>query len=386
MALPVTISSTQFPDQNYFEGPFIDGNGNVYIVLLNSTTQDLEVYKATDPTDSFSEVDAAGAPTAGSSGASVWVIQDGDTLHIIAINLGGGVSVRYHTFTTSDHATTGDEWVVANELVEAPGASSADGERSCSIVARSDGTVVVIYNGDEDSVHGNPYSRVDYAIRSTVPAWTVGIALDAGGQVDYFGSVAVLDTDNDMTHFFFIDFTASPKLGKHRSLTSGDSLSIVETGAATPTGDQHPFIPGIFTLDGSTHRVRVAYRHSSGGALNLVRVDDDGTPSETAGITAAVFGINESPVACLAVDGTHGHVLYSDNTSDLFHDTAVTPHTSWGTDTEFKNTATINRLSCNVIDRSGKKLAMVYDDDGTVQYDEKDIGSAPATRRIFHIN
>jgi len=244
MALPVTISST-YVNQNYFIGPFIDGNGNVYIILRDTSTGQEEAWKATDPTDSFAEQDAAGRPSEGTANTA-WVFQRGDTLHVAALESSTS-NAKYHKFYTSDHATLADTWdnTVVDETIEAISDLSVSGELSISIVARSDGTVVVIYNGDEDSNMGNPYARVDYNIRSSGGTWggPVTLVADAKAAVDWFGSVAVLGA-SDKTHFFFLD--ANNLDAKHRSLTSGDSLSSIEdvdTGINSGVGI-HLFSPG----------------------------------------------------------------------------------------------------------------------------------------------
>ncbi len=385
MALPVTISGVQMADQNYNHKPVIDANGNVYVILLDSTNQDLEAHKATDPTDSFTEQDNAGNPT-DDHDYSVAVRQDGDTLDIVSYNL-TNAAYEYHKFYTSDHSTTPDEWdgTVVNETIEAPSDPSPAIELSIDIVPRSDGTVVVIYNGDEDNVHGNPFARVDYNIRDTMGSWGGPVALDAGGQEDYHGSVAVLG-ESDLTHFFFKEDGGGSI--EHRSLTSGDSLSSVEAlvGASTT----HSVGPGVYVDDGGTERIAVPIYNVS-QAVTLGRVVDDGIPSVVADISDNdVDVINGTATHCLAVDGTTVHLLYAGGggaggpDQDLYHDQADTPQDSgdWGTDTEFKDAATINRISCNVIDRSGKKLAMVYDDGGTIMYDEKDIGVAGLAAQI----
>jgi len=383
MALPVTISSVQFVDQNYFVGPFIDGNSNVYTFLLDSTnTHEIEAHKATDPPSSFSEQDSANKPTSGSGTPkrTFWMFQNGDTVHIISDHPGLLNNVRYHTFRTSDHATNADTWGVIDEVIESVNDESASNEVSCSIVARSDGTVVVIYNGDEDSVMGNPYARVDYNIRSTVPAWggPVTLVADEKAEVDWFGSVAVLGA-SDKTHFFFTSTTNAAVY--HRSLTSGDSLNSLETvDSSAGAGAFHPIGPGIFFDDSGTERIRVPYYDVTSGAVSvsIAQIDaDDGSPAIVSQIgDNDVQFVNSTMVTCLAVDGTTAHLLYGSNDDDdLFHDQADTPQDSgdWGTDTEFLDAVTINRISCNVIDRSGKKLAMVYDNAGTIQYNEKDI-------------
>lgn len=395
MALPVTISLTQFPDQNYFHGPFIDGNGNVYLPLLTSGSPfEPEMYKATDPTDSFSEQDAANRPN-NCHLRCLWTTQRGTVLHIGAKDQSAG-SYRYSTFNTSDAASNPDTWQVTNEEIENVIDASGQTEVCISIISRSDGTVVVIYNGDEDSVMGNPFARVDYNIRNTSGVWGGPITLvaDEKAAIDWFGSVAVLDTDNNMTHLFLKDDTN--EVGKHRSLSSADSLSSIEDVDIIVSAAKHIFIPGFYTLDGTTHRIRIGYL-SSNDKISLCRIDDDGTPATTVDISDnTAFDVNGSPAACLAVDGTTGKLVYSNNADqDLFDDTDDTPHTTanWGTDNEFLDAVTINRISCNVINRNGQKLAMVYDNAGTIQYNEKDIAvagdqtiTAPIIGRVQAIN
>lgn len=394
MALPVTISGVAFSKQNYFCGPWIDGNGNVYSFNQDTTTAQLDriiMSKATDPTDSFAEQDSAGRPdptTDNADARTAWGVQDGDTIHIAGSwYFGvGGIHYTYNTFTTSDHGGTPDEWVVVDEVIEDPANGSAVGEVSISIVARSDGTVVVIYNGDEDSVMGNPFARVDYNIRSSGGTWggPVTLVADDKAAVDWFGSVAVLGA-SDKTHFFYKDDANSDL--KHTSLTSGDSLSSVQDIDTLVNNNAHVAVRGVYYDDGGTERIRVAYEDSS-ERLSLAQIDNDGTPGSVVAISDNdVRDINEAPVACLAVDDTTVHLLYGvdvaspSDDDDLFHDQADAPQDSgdWGTDTEFLDAVTINRISCNVIDRSGKKLAMVYDNAGTIQYNEKDIAVVSTT-------
>ncbi len=381
MALPVTIAANiHLPEHNLFVGPFIDGNDNVYIFAFDDTSTDLGAFKATDPEDSFAEQDTGNRPSY-TTGKTVWAFQDGDTIHIIGQD--SAEDVQYDRFYTSDHATLADTWET-QEDIETPADEPSTADKSNSIVVRSDSTVVVIYSGGTDAIHGTAYDRVDYNIRSSGGTWGGPVALDAGGTVDYLGSVAVLDTDNNMTHFLFEDQTNGD--GKHRSLTSGDSLSAVEDVDTAVSAVGHVFTPGFYTLDGAVHRIRVGYLDSN-DKISLCRIDDDGSPAVTVDISGnTVFDVNDSPVAGLAVDGTDGHLLYANNADqDIFHDTDPTPHTSanWGTGTEFLDGVTINRISCKVIDRSGKKLAMVYDNAGAIQYNELDLGAA-AGQEVLH--
>ena len=85
--------------------------------------------------------------------------------------------------------------------------------------------------------------------------------------------------------------------------------------------------------------------------------------------------VNGSPVASLAIDGTDEHLLYANSSdSDLYHDK------NDGTDTEILDAVTINRISSNVYDRTTHtRLAYVYDDGGTIKYNEVQLGVLAGT-------
>jgi len=94
------------------------------------------------------------------------------------------------------------------------------------------------------------------------------------------------------------------------------------------------------------------------------------------GVSDLDVSVAVTQVACYALDGTTTRLLYSDSASaDLWSD-AQTDGGSWGTDVEELDAVTINRVSCNVYDRSGSKLAYVYDDGGTIKYNEKSLAAA----------
>jgi hypothetical protein len=526
------------PDQNYFCGPFIDGNGNVYLIVQATNKRDIRVYKATNPETSFALQDSGGQPTDGTAiFPTIWCIQDGDTLHLTSFNIDG--AYEHHKFYTSDHSTTPDEWdnTVVRELIEAPSDPSAAAELSCSIAVRSDGTVVVLYNGSEDKVKGcfagdtpvltqegvrpigelagttqklltrnpgdrfakkgfwvdaeiksfgvqplmrlilvsedtekeiyatpghrwfvrtdlgvkelhtdqlrkgdvlasvaegpvnhiwrvlsaeatdrveevfcavvpifgafaldddiltgnSPYARVDYNIRSSGGTWggPVTVVANEKGEVDWFGSVIVLDTDNDMCHFFFKDDTNSD--AKHRSLNASNSLSAIEDVDTSAYGftTAHIFAPGIYVLDGSNHRITAPYIDSD-GTISMAHVVDDGTPTVTTGVSDNIVKANNlSPVACAAKDGTDAWLLYADQpTLDLWSDTSATPHTSgWTTDVEREDAVTINRISCNIYTRSGSKvLAWVEDNAGTIRYNELSLTAPKSTFMDWYRN
>ena len=186
MALPVTISSVQFPDQNYFVGPFKSG-GNFYTVLLDGSDQSIiEVHKAADPTSSFAEQDLGNKPNLTNNVLSMWAYQEGTDLHIAhqeATTQRVGYSV-FHMATDLWHATIVDEAVITPSNV-------TDAAVAVSISYRaSDEIPIILYAGTADTVHGGDRQRVDYA-RRTGGSWTVDIAVDDGAQYDWIGCVIV---------------------------------------------------------------------------------------------------------------------------------------------------------------------------------------------------
>jgi hypothetical protein len=275
------------------------------------------------------------------------------------------------------NGTSGDTWGTTNESIAtlAPlGASSI----SCSIALRSDGDIIVLYNGNTEKEKGTNYDRVYYA-RKEGESWTVDIIVDRSpenGDMDdrsWYGSVVVKGS-SDRMHFFFKDGLDND--GYQRTLTSGNSLeATITAGDSDVATALHVFGPGISYDDSGTQRVRCPYDDGTGNIsyAEFDSADTPGTFTPNVDVSDAdVENINDSPVACCAVDGTDEYLVYADDsTQDLWYDK------NDGTDVEHRDGVTINRISCNVYDRSGTKLAMVYDDGGTIKYDEVDIGEEP---------
>ena len=130
----------------------------------------------------------------------------------------------------------------------------------------------------------------------------------------------------------------------------------------------HVFNPG-FNNGGS---IRVPYDDGSGqiAYAEFTSADAPGAFTPNTGISDNVPAVSgNNAIVCSALDGTDQHLLYSGGgvgglDRDLFHDKNKTA------DVEELDGVTVNRISCNVYDRSGAKLAYVYDDGGTIKYNE----------------
>lgn len=384
MALPVTITGAGFPLQNYFCGPFKAPNQAIYLAL-ETTGGDPAVFKATDPTSSFAEQDGAGRPTGPSNARSYWGYLSGSEIHLVTVDT-QSPQLQYHVFDTST-----DTWTTADEEIEDIKDAPASNAMSVSIAVRSDGDVVVLYNGDQDSDMGNPFERVDYARREG-GSWTVGI--DVGGTSpaaeDRIGGVIVRGSADNMHLFFGNEDNASGEW-QGRTLDAANSLSAIRTldlGSAT-FARPHYWNAGIAWNDSGTWRVSVPTVDRDTDELVMVRwVESSGDLAASPGTTVVgspedVTFISPDYPVCAVVDGDgQMYVMWSGggaggNDLDLYRDDATPPYTSWSGETEVINATTINRISCNIYPRDGAiKLAFVYDEAGTIKYNEVSI-SAP---------
>ena len=369
MALPVTISGVATGPNltKWSGGPYKSSGGSYYAVLVDSTTTSkLAVVKATDPTSSFSIQDATNAPNVGAAPYSVWVFPDGDDLKICTA-AAADAEYRYHVF----HMAT-DLWdgTLKNETVENVKDRPHAGALFCSVVVRSDDDVVVLYNGDVDAVMAANYNRVDYAVRVT--SWTVGANVACDGLESNWEAGAAVLGASDKSHFSYINRTASDVY--HRSLSSADALGTEHLVDATAGSF---VLQSVYYDAAGTERITLFY-FESGNALYSSTIENDGTPATPVAASDVAVSTNRTHV--VAENGTvkKVHLLYADSaTIDLWYD-SNTNDGGWGTDTEELDAVTINRISSNVYNRSGTKLAYVYDDGGTVKYNEVDLGGAPA--------
>ncbi len=389
MALPVSIAGTLNASVRGRCGPFISSGGNVYVVLSDSADRSiLEVWKATDPTSSFSEADAANHHDLTNVVIHCDVVQVSDVLHMAVVesSSGSGGRVSYHTFDMST-----DLWALNEEVVATP--ANPSGRSGVGIAVRSDGDVIVGYNGTRDTVTMSDVARVKYARRESA-VWTVNVALDNAGSVGWQMSSAVLGS-SDRVHFLFIDGGSNDAY--QRCLTSANALETFPAtfDATTLTTDRGDIGAAVSYDSGGTIKVRVPYCDST-GTVSIAEFDsaDAPTVSVTTGASATapdasagggVATITTSQLACVAKE-TDVYLLFTDVTSlDLMRD--VNTGSGWGTDaTEF--TGSVDAFSANVFVRSGNyKLAYVVNDSATMKYNELDLGSAtpadghPAMRR-----
>lgn len=383
MALPVSFDvDLSVGPQNSYHPPVESSAGNYYTVLLGdpanaSRTARLSLQKATDPTSSFSESAGRDISTTNTDPTgSVWCYQKGgeanNTLDV-AIQLGttgdDPFSVKHTAIDLSSDTT-----IPALTTVDTtPAGDDGPNAVACSVSREETGTdIVVAYQGEADKAMGTEYARID-SNRWSGSAWDGPIQIDngsTGGNKHWTGPV-IVQGSSDRMHIFFKDYTNLDAY--QRTLRSDDSLETFPSSFdATTDGSAYLFGVG---LSGSTVYCPYGDTGNSGSVVSFTSADTP-SPSTTTGVADnAVQAVNSSILHGLAVDGTDLHYLYADQTtSDLYRDENT--GSGWGTDTEVLDAVTINHVSPNVYDRSGTKLAYIYDDGGTVKYNEVDLGGS----------
>jgi hypothetical protein len=366
MALPVTLSGYVWPTHNYYVGPFKSRAGNYYIFGWYSLTRYyLDVWKATDPTSSWTRQGYDSDNEVASYTPPLWCCQEGDVIHIAfagfladVAELGG---LAYTSFDMSN-----DTWGATTEVDAAADLTTA----SCSIAVRSDGDIIILYNGARDS----GYARVDYAYYNG--SWTSGVAVDNGGATTHWYGSVIVKGDSDRMHFFFKN--GSGNSGYQRCLRSNEVMESFPESAFDSSVNINSYIcsPGVSYHDGTNQLVRCPYRDSTSNDLALVEFTSGDTPSPTTntGVSdEAVQVANQGNLACMAVVAEDEYLLYvSSVDDDLRYDK------NDGTDTDLI-VSTVNRVSCNGIERDGPKVGYVYDDNGTTKYNEIDVAITIST-------
>lgn len=356
-------------------GPFVDSNDNVYLITAHGTTFTPAVFKAgANPSSgSWTEQDSAGAP---GSGVGVFAaVQDGSVIHVIQYRSSGTYS--YSAFGMSDNGSA-DQWIETDTTIEAP--TNPPTIARCGVCVRSDGDIIVFYQGDLDKIMGTDYERTDYALEQGSGWTSVGnsFAIDTVEFSHHFGSCGI-NQSTDLAWGSYRDDGGSPQLVA-KSLNSSNSL-----------GSAIQLVSGTFSASGFA-----CYYDDSGVevmSFSAFGSGNDGTVQLRDGTaqTKLDFATNRDGDVCVAVTGTDLYGVISDTTTDLYYYQLSSDGGSYGSQSTL-STATAagtNRFSVNIIDHGGGTvLAIIYLDGAATYYEELSVGTAPeiSPARIVQIN
>ncbi len=383
MALPVSFDTDlSVGPQNSYHGPFKGSNGAFYTVLQNTVAgvgaAFISLHKATDPTDSFSEVDTE--QIGGSSGDtkdSIWCVQSADIISIVMQENVGSSNAVYYSSANLSNDTISAEVLIESLNTDDDGPDA----HACSIAVEPvGGDIVVVYQGDPDMVMGTEYARID-ANKSTDGGtnWSgtgFPLAIDNAGSDHWTGPVIVAGS-SDRMHIFFKNDDVDDVF--QRTLLSNDNLETFPSAIDTGVDAGNLYGWGRAVLSGTN--VYAAYMDSDGTSsyVKFTSADAPGNPTPITGLSDNdVDAANLSVLHGFALDGLDVHYFYSAaGINDLLRD--IDTGSGFGTDTTVLALTDVRHVSSNIYDRSGTKLAYIYDDAGVVKYNEVDISTAYAT-------
>lgn len=389
MALPTTIVSDVGLGGHH--PPFKSSGGDFYSVV-RTDADELDVYKATDPTDSWTIQDSGDGPVHAGTILGFATVQDSDVIHMVVW------SSDRHEYYTFNMAT--DQWAIDEAITDTDIQSTPPDQPWASIAVRSDGDVVVVYAGETDANMGDEKERVDVNIR-TAGTWGGPVAVDAGGDIHYGNPNCVLGT-NDGTHILYqfqTATTADPPTAyiftRGRTLNSADSLSTRDTSDAFSSTALLGMQNAVSYDDSGTQRMVWAYIHSfaSETRRSYQQGSEDGSDDliidanridDTAGADPFING--EVGITSIAELSGDIHQLFAGGGSagvdqDLYYTKSTDNGDTWDTPTEEIDAITVDFISANIYTRGGATvLAYVYDDAGVQKYNEKELIAAPAGR------
>ena len=381
MALPVTLSSPTIAVHNAYHGPFKSSGGNFYTILCGTTamssvwavqdgdnihvifthdstaTRNLTAWKATDPTSSFAEQDTSNRPSTGGSDSELF----------------------YARFDMSS-----DAWVdlgTSDFEIQIDAAGTTQLDTACTIGVRSDGDIVVAYNGDSEMLMGSEFERVDFNVSTDNGAtWAGPTSLDNAGTEDWTGCV-IVPGSSDRMHAFFKNDTNDDAY--QRTIRSNDSLETFPSSFDTAIHNgNYSFGHGVSYDDGGTQRVRCPYMDVSPDHAFVAKFDSADTPTLSTD-DASDQDINVGSYS-LSVNAKDLQLLYSNNADNDLYRNTNDDDAGWTADNEELDAVSVTApISTNVYVRSSNnRLAYIYSDGGTVKYNEVDLGVAPNTETL----
>ena len=401
MTLPVTIggAGTVVIIQGTY-GPFRGYNGAIYTILIDDTVGnpiDIRAYKATDPTDSFSEQDSGNRPGINGNGAvSIAHLdckQQGDDIHVVVQS--ANINQQDVYYMRFDMAT--DTWVAIDGvsdrdiLINTPSQTSLS-QYFCGFAHEFDNppqNFTAVYAGNRTKFMGVDRTSVHYRESSDAGAtWSaVGDTVaDGGGANDYRGIVVCMPKDNsEQMHFFYVR-NALDVMQRGKDNVSGLRTERDLTSLGVPSGRSHPLVRAMaYPRDfenNATELVRVIYEdiNNDPHVYEMDAFSDDTDPTATDSdqqivadtIKVTNEGLRSTPVMSCHLDGNTLYMIYAEDTdSDLqYHDDQASD--TWQDDGE-ATAGTVNRVCTNVYDSDGPVLGIIYLDGTDVKYDEQAI-------------
>lgn len=319
MAFPSTISSLIEPYHNV-GGPFVSSLDAVYVITRTAGGGGVQIFKGIGPIDTWSGVASLNV-TSGNTVRALDVYQVSDALHIVTRDAAAASSnqIRYHVFDMST-----DTFTTSNQLVKTTYTQAGTVDESMiGIVVRSAGDKIVIYEGPQ--VLADIQRARTYYARHLGVGWSADIAMDNGGNADWFPQEIILGLANRV-HFFLSNYTTNALY--QRTLTSANALETFP--AAFDSTLSHNVDVGFqrgvaYSASAGGTVVRYAYFDTAFPALADVQFTSTDAPSPlsvTTSITGAITPLanNIRYVVSLANDGNTVYGTFVNNNRSIAYD------------------------------------------------------------------
>lgn len=368
MAFPTTI--TTGGDVNVGGGiPYLSSSGNVYVIVRDDTTlSKFRAFKATDPASSFSNVGTDPQVTSTNTVQALATTQVGDVIHVATLDYVSvaTIDIRYHTFSMSS-----DSWTLTNETVKDNYAVVDTGLSHVHISTRSNGDVIIFYNGPKVANMGSDRDRVYYA-RRVSGSWTVDTIVDNGGATHWYTG-GIVPGSSDRHHLFFWDQGVSDAY--QRCLRSANTLETFPTAFDTTlTSNTDAMIELGVSYDASgTQKVRFPYQRVVSTDLSSAKMDSADTPTVTEDndITGATnVAANLVNLASFSADGTTLWNTFIENGFAIYTQSNANDG-GWSTPALFYSSTTVGRIYTNIYTRAGDIVLGIVFSETDPKYHEK---------------
>jgi len=326
-----------------------------------TTATTLQSFKATAPDTSWSSI----ATKTGFTTAILNIAgyQVGNVIHMLVMD--GTASTSVATKYLSFDAAT-DTFLATTETVSAAAAVAGQAGATVyggSLVVRSNGNVVTLYNGLQTNTSGTPRARLYYRERTGLNTYGTATRVDDNTALDNTTPVAVLGAANRV-HFIW-------NVGGNSGYRTLSAANAQNTGGSSPSMS----MPGdgcSYDRSGTTKVVFI----SNGVGQTVGRFDSSDNPTPTFSNTNR----NEATVPHrVGVDGTDVTIAYrSSADSDIYAIKSTDDGATFGAPVSlFVGTvanadANLSRSSSGSVYQRGSNVVVGYvvNDSGTLKYNE----------------
>jgi hypothetical protein len=210
-----------------------------------SVISTLQPVKALDDPSVDGSWTTAGALTGYTSITHLSGYQVGTAMHlIVGITSAGAATYNYLLYDTTTDSIRYSETIAA--ALATTGQTGAL-QVASSIMVRSNGEAVALFNGTQTKTSGTFYARMYYSRRTGLATWSAPVQVDANTAFDFVGPGIALGA-GDSVHFLWRSVTGSLY---QRTLSAANALqtaSTAGTGVSANFGTVLSYVEGASTL------------------------------------------------------------------------------------------------------------------------------------------